>query len=613
MSSPVRLLQVEDCESDAALTVRLLEKAGYEVSPERVETAPQMRAALARQAWDIVIADYHLPHFDAPAALSILRDSGLDIPFIVVSGAIGEDRAVDMMKSGAHDYVMKNNLGRLAPAVAREIREAGIRRERGRGHRLLDAVFKAQLDALIVCDTDGVVVRSNPAAAVICGFDPDGMAVGCIREKLQLPAAEGRSPTLRALTGDTAVSVEQSATNRVLEISSVPMRDVKGEIIGAVTIARDITEKKLAEERLRQAQKLESIALLAGGIAHDFNNILTVVSSSIELALEDSCPDCNAGPVLEPALESLQRAACLTRQLLAYAGKGAFIRKRVCVSGAGEKAVAVLLPGLPERVRLITDFASDIPPLFMDPGQMEQVFSNLILNAVEAIPDGQPGIVTVRTGLRGDTVCIEVSDNGCGIDAEIQKRIFDPFFTTKFPGRGLGLAAVEGIVRALDGRTVVESAANAGTRIAVLVPVPDSVESAPRAAALPTTTGNAYGAVLIVDDEPMIRKMAGSLLKKRGIPVLEAGNGKEAIERLAREGGNVRAILLDMAMPEVPGDAALPMIRQLRPDVRVIVSSGFQDRDVQQHFSHIDACRFLPKPYTPEQLFAEIMPVVSRP
>jgi CheY-like chemotaxis protein len=248
----------------------------------------------------------------------------------------------------------------------------------------------------------------------------------------------------------------------------------------------------------------------------------------------------------------------------------------------------------------------------MDPGQMEQVFSNLILNAVEAIPEGRPGIVNVRTGLECDSILIEVSDNGCGMDAETKKRIFDPFFTTKFPGRGLGLAAVEGIVRALDGRIVVESAVGVGTRIRAVLPIPKAAEPAPVATAPDASSGDGYGAVLIVDDEPMIRKMAGTFLRKHGIPVLEAGSGREAIERLTSEGGTVRAILLDMAMPEMPGDVALPIIRKLRPDVRVIVSSGFQDRDVQEHFSNIEACSFLPKPYTREQLLAEVLPAVSR-
>jgi len=627
MRKSLQLLQVEDSGSDAALVVRVLERAGYDVHAERAETAPQMLAALEKQAWDAIVADYYLPQFDAPAALAVLRQTGLDIPFIVVSGALGEDRAVAMMKAGAHDYLPKSSLARLAPALEREIQEAAARKERRpagealrmerseteRNHQLLDAVFIAQTDAMLVCDTRGVVVRSNPAALTILGFEPTGMAIPALLEKLHAPVGQGRSATERALAGEKVVNMEHPAGDRTFESSSLPMRNEAGEIIGAVTIIRDITERKRTEQRLQQAQKLESIAMLAGGIAHDFNNILTVVSGNIALALEESCPTCETRSILPVALEAAQRAALLTRQLLAYAGKGAFIREPVSVSGVAERAVAGLLPSVPERIQLLTDLAPDVPLLPMDPGQMEQVFSNLILNAVEAIPDGQPGIVRVRTLLQGGSVHIEVSDNGRGIDAETQKRIFDPFFTTKFPGRGLGLAAVEGIVRTLDGRIAVESAAGAGTRMAVALPIPEPAQPVPIAVAAPRTSSTAeYGAVLIVDDEPLIRKMAAAFLKKRGIPVLEAGNGKEAIERLTGEGAEVRAILLDMAMPEMHGDAALAIIRQLRPDVRVIVSSGFHDCDVQRHFRNIESCRFLPKPYTREQLLAEILPAVSR-
>lgn len=625
MGRPLNILQVEDSPSDAALVVRLLEASEYQVHAERVETETQMRAALARQPWDAVIADYQLPQFDGPSALKVLRDTGLDIPFIVVSGAVGEDRAVAMMKMGAHDYVMKSGLARLAPALEREMEEARVRREQRaaaaalrvahqqteRSQRLLDAVLTALLDAVVVYDPDGVVIHSNAAAPSVYGFDPSGMELAAILEKLQIPAGPGRGATHRALAGESVVALEMPAAERTLEISSLPIRDRAGTITGAVTVVRDISQRKRDELRLQQAHKLESLALLAGGIAHDFNNILTVVSGNISLALEDACPDCHAKAVLPAALECLQRAASLTRQLLAYAGKGAFVRTPVSVSGVGERTVALLQPSTPKRIRLRTGFAPGLPPLWMDPGQMEQIFSNLILNAIEAIPDGQPGMVSVDARAQGGTIEIEVSDNGCGIEAETRKRIFEPFFSTRFPGRGLGLAAVEGIVRTLNGRIEVESAVGRGTRMRVILPVPHAVQPPATPAVPKPASPTGFGTLLIVDDEPMVRRLAAALLAKRGIPVLEAATGKEAIERLMVDRGAVRAILLDIAMPEMRGDSALPIIRKLRPDVRVIVSSGFQDRDVQQHFSHMEECRFLPKPYTREQLLAVVIPAVS--
>jgi two-component system cell cycle sensor histidine kinase/response regulator CckA len=626
MSKLLDILQVEDSESDALLIVRLLEKAGYDVHAKRVETASRMRAALREQVWDVIIADYHLPQFDAPSALALLHDTGLDIPFIVVSGAIGEDRAVAMMKTGAHDYLMKGNLLRLVPAVEREIQEATVRRERKladealrvaileteQNHQLLDAVFTAHTDAVLVSNTGSTVIRANPAAITIFGFDPAGMEASAILESLGVVPGPARSATHRALGGETVLHLEQTAGPRTFESSASPMRSAGGKIIGAVTVVRDVTEKKHAEERARQAHKLESITLLAGGIAHDFNNILTVVGGNISLALDQACTACDSGAILPVALEGVYRAAGLTCQLLAYAGKGAFVIEPVAVSKTAEQTIATLSRSFSERIRVISDLAPNLPTLLMDRGQMEQVFSNLIVNAAEAIPDEQPGTITIRTALESDCIAIEVSDNGCGIDAETRQRMFDPFFSSKSPGRGLGLAAVEGIVRVMDGRILVESAPGKGTRIKVFFPIPKVVKPAHAPVAPQFPPAAQYGAVLVVDDEPKVRELVSALLTRRGIPVLEASNGKEAIERLSNEGAAVRAVLLDMAMPEMSGDVALPIIREMRPDVHVIVSSGYHEHDVQRHFSHIEKCSFLPKPYTKDQLLAVILPVVSR-
>jgi PAS domain S-box-containing protein len=262
--------------------------------------------------------------------------------------------------------------------------------------------------------------------------------------------------------------------------NSFPLLDEAGRPAGAVAGFLDVTERRRMDERLRQAQKAESIGLLAGGIAHDFNNILTAVNGNISFALDNLSPDCAMRHYLEVAMQSVQRAAGLTRQLLAYAGKGAFVREPVIASEVARNAVQLLRASVSKKIELQTELAEAVSPITMDPSQLEQVVMNLILNGAEAIGE-KPGIVTVRTTADERRVSIEVEDTGCGIDEATQKRMFDPFFTTKFVGRGLGLAAVQGIVQSLNGEIAVESVVGRGTRIRVSLPLDSTTREIPPA------------------------------------------------------------------------------------------------------------------------------------
>jgi two-component system, cell cycle sensor histidine kinase and response regulator CckA len=494
MPENIRVLFIEDSESDAALISRVLERAGFGVADRRVETAEELKAALWDQSWDVVIADYHLPQFDAPAALRIVRESELDIPFIVVSGTIGEASAVALMKAGAQDYLMKDSLARMAPVVEREVAEARARRE-----------------------------------------------------------------------------------------------------------------YKRIEERLRDAQRAESIGVLAGGIAHQFNNILTAVSGNISLALGEMRHDEQVKQYLGVALDSVRRAAALTRQLLAYAGKGSFVRLPVTVPEAVKEVVHFLQPSLPPNVQLRTDLSQELPPIHIDPGQMQLLLANLIQNGVEAMGTDE-GVVTIRTTCEPGYVVLDVLDTGCGMDAETQRRVFDPFFTTKFTGRGLGLAAVYGIVKSCNGEITVESTLGTGTHVRVKFPIAqDKASERQDQASSPT------GTVLVVDDEESIRRLAVAILTKHGIPAIQVSTGRQALQSLAAQGASIRAVLLDMAMPDMHGHEALPKMKMLRPDIQVIVSSGYEEAEVKQRFKGFDVRSFLVKPYTGDQLLAHVLDALNAP
>ncbi len=376
-----------------------------------------------------------------------------------------------------------------------------------------------------------------------------------------------------------------------------------------VALGIDVGERLRAEQALREANRLESIGVLAGGVAHDFNNILTIVTGNLSLAMDDAQAFPESRANLTTALEACGRAVGLTRQLLAYAGKASPVRRLVSVSSLADDAIRLLRPSIAETTEIRADLAPGLPVIETDPGQIQQVFSSLILNAAEAIPENRPGVITVRTALEDAAIAIEVADNGCGMDEQTLQRIFEPFFTTKFTGRGLGMAAVQGIIRSSNGRIAVDSKAGLGTRVRVWLPCTHRPAATPH----PAAPHPPSSAVLVVDDEPAIRKMTASILRKRGIPVYEAASGREAIECFRANGAAIRVMILDMTMPDLSGDEALPAIARLRPDLQVIVSSGYGDAEVRRHFASTQYRAFLPKPYTGAQLLEHVMPALSDP
>jgi PAS domain S-box-containing protein len=375
-------------------------------------------------------------------------------------------------------------------------------------------------------------------------------------------------------------------------------------------VIMDIAERKRAEEALREAQRTEGIALLAGGVAHEFNNILTALMGNIALAQGQLDPASEIRTNLGVAIDCCQRAAGLTRQLLAYAGKGAFVREPVSISEAAQGAVQLVSASCSKAVEIRADLAPGLPPILADPAQIRQALVNLIPNGAEAVLEEHPGVVSIRTSLRGGHVCIEVSDTGRGMDHETRQRILDPFFTTKFLGRGMGLPAVRGIVQALHGRIAVESELGKGTRIEVLLPSMEAPTPETETGQWAEPSG-ATGTVLIVDDEAPIRRMSAALLGNLGVTVIEASTGREAIACL-QENPSVHVVLLDVVMPDMGGAETLPEIQRLRPGLPVIVSSGYAETEVKRRFGDREFTDFLPKPYTSRQLLECVLPVLAR-
>ena len=407
--------------------------------------------------------------------------------------------------------------------------------------------------------------------------------------------------------------------------------DVAREVAAPMAIA--IQRRRAEEERrqwevgLQRAQKLESLGLMAGGVAHDFNNLLVSILGSATLAFTDLPP--GPSPVrtcLERVEKAATRAAELTNQLLAYSGKGAFVRQPVDLGAVVAEMMELLKVSIPRKVTLVPELAADLPAVEADATQLRQVAMNLITNAADAVGDAA-GTITVRTGvLEADAACLaethlgrtltpgryvylRVADTGCGMTPETQAKIFDPFFSTKFPGRGLGLPVVFGIVRSHGGAIRVSSEAGRGSAFTILLPPSER----PVAAVAPKDEQRARpaaGSVLVVDDEEFVRQTARMTLERFGFTVLLAASGRQAVEILQATPDGIDAVLLDMTMPDMRGDEVFAAIRRLRPDAPVVLTSGYDEYETTSHFAGAGLAGFIQKPYTAAALVEKIRQVI---
>ncbi len=386
-----------------------------------------------------------------------------------------------------------------------------------------------------------------------------------------------------------------------------------GKLASVLSQVLDITEKKRNEERLRQSQKLESIGLLAGGIAHDFNNILTGVMGNASLLLEDAPPV--RADVLRSIIASAERAAHLTRQLLAYSGKGQFIVRELDVTQAVNEMADLVQFSIPKSASLALNLERRLPLVAMDPGQLQQILMNLVINAGEAIGDGNPGRITVTTSMAdvpspfiddlgeeiapGRYICIEVHDTGSGIDPEKKAKMFDPFFTTKFVGRGLGLAAIAGILRSQQGGILVESAPGQGSTFRVFLPAAgrNGGVAAPEPA-----IRDGRPSVLVVDDEPTVRDFIGSVLHRKGFHVIQASDGQEALALCGSAPGAIGAAIVDIIMPNMAANELLPALKAKQPGMRILLTSGYSEAEARRLCAAYPGAAFIQKPYTAQQL-----------
>ncbi|MFQ5628264.1 MAG: response regulator, partial [bacterium] len=408
-----------------------------------------------------------------------------------------------------------------------------------------------------------------------------------------------------------------------------------GRAIGLRGIMADIHAKKQAEQehekleaQVQYTQKLESLGILAGGIAHDFNNLLTGILGNASLSLMELPPSSPARECLEDIEKASQRAAELCRQMLAYSGKGQFVVEAVNLSEIVKDIANLLEVSISKKASLRYHFASELPAIEADSTQLRQVIMNLITNASDAIGD-KAGVIKITTGTLecdddffsetilaenhkpGKYVFVEISDTGCGMDNETQSKIFDPFFTTKFTGRGLGLAAVLGIVRGHKGVIKIDSQQGAGTTFKVFFPCTNGCIKSPKPTFATTETWQGEGTILVVDDEKTVRETSRRILEHIGFQVVTVTDGLEAVDYFQEHFREIKAVLLDMTMPNLNGEETFRGMRSIQKDIRVILMSGYNQQDATNRFSEKGLAGFIHKPFNPEELIAKMREVME--
>jgi PAS domain S-box-containing protein len=635
MGGPIRVLLVEDSEDDAQLLLHELKRGGYEPAHERVATEATLAAALDRQHWDLVIGDHSMPGFSGIAALVLVRGRGLDVPFICVSGTITEDMAVAAMKAGANDWVTKGHLKRLVPAVDRELREA-----KGRATlRATEASYGTLVEHAPVgiyrSTPDGRFLAVNTALVRLLGHGSvnDVLQLSMARDVYADPAERQRLLDRDSYTDREYDEVEATWKRKdgqllTVQLSVRAVRNGARQVEYYETFVRDVTEQRRLQTQLVQSQKMEAVGRLAGGIAHDFNNLLTVITTSCDLLLEDLGASDPKREDVEQVRKAADGAAALTRQLLAFSRQQVLAPVIVNLGDVVYGVEKMLRRVIGEDVDLVTVLDRDAGSVKADVGQLEQVLMNLAVNARDAMPTG--GKLTIETSnIEHDPdyareqeaaavrrfVMLAVSDTGTGMDEATKAKIFEPFFTTKEVGKGtgLGLATVYGIVKQSGGFIWVYSEPGLGTTFKIYLPQVDAVAEGGTAGAAPATVLRGTETVLLVEDAAAVRAVARQALARQGYTVLEAPNGTEALQIAASHPGPIHLLLTDVVMPGLSGRQLSDQLVRLRPDTRVLYTSGYTDDAVVRHGVLESGIAYLQKPFTADGLARKVREVLDRP
>ncbi len=634
MNQP-QILIVED-EAIVAMDLRLhLQDLGYAVSG-LASTGEEAVAMAERTRPSLVLMDISLgAGMDGIEAAHHMQ--GMGLPVVYLTAFADETTLTRAKQSGPYGYLLKPFDERtLHSTIEMALYRHRMEQELKASESRMRAIIEHALDLVVILDQTGRVAYSSPSAGKILGYRP-GERIGTaaielvhpgdlsifsaiLGELLQNPGAS-RTLEIRILHKDGSPRLMEAVAHNALDVQGVH---------GIVVNARDITERRqveldrqVMEAKVQQAQKLESLGVLAGGIAHDFNNLLMGIMGHAGLALMDLQADSPLRRRLHQIELAATRAAELTNQLLAYSGRGKFLVEPISLSRLVDEMESLLETVISKKAVLEHHYALDLPLIDGDATQIRQVIMNLITNASDALGE-RTGKITITVGAmptgpltpclagtppEGESVFLEVKDTGSGMGPDTLGRIFDPFFTTKFTGRGLGLAAVLGIMHGHHGAIQVLSEPGQGTTFRLLFPRSEGTHGQDPWQDRPSVTYASHGTILVVDDEETVRSVAAATLERCGFQVRIATNGRDGLAVYRDLAADIRAVVLDLTMPILGGDEVLVELRSGSgpgATVPVLLSSGYSSSDVAGNLQRFAPIQFLQKPYSPGDLIQKI-------
>jgi two-component system, cell cycle sensor histidine kinase and response regulator CckA len=641
----LRVLHLEDDPNDAELVRLNLSKAFPKTDVTWVKDQPGFLDAAKTPGFDVILLDYALPGFTGIDALEILKERSLSVPVIFVSATQGEEIAVSAIKKGAVDYIPKNQLGRLGPAIERALQEIQERRARrlsdeqlrqsqhelaaitaaeslrasANHYRLL---FESNPTPILLYEQETLAFLSvNEAAVRHYGFTREefrAMSLADVAIPEEIPAFVQRLSSLTAEAGNSGIWRHRKKDGKFaeMEITSHPI--TFGDKKAWLSLAIDVTERLNLEAQLRQSQKMESVGQLAGGIAHDFNNLLTVISghTGIMLVLPDLPAKVNEH--LKEISEATKRAADLTRQLLTFSRKNVLQPVVMDLNEAVNNIGKMLRRILGEDIALEMNFSPSLPSVKADLGMIEQVLLNLAVNSRDAMPrGGKLRIATASVMIdrahvaqnpeasTGRYICLTFADSGCGIPPEHLPRIFEPFFTTKEldRGTGLGLATVYGIIKQHQGWIEVTSRVNQGTSFQIYLPASNEKSGALSPSAGEQRVIGGTETLLVVEDEAPLLKLIHHILESYGYEVLGCSSGKAALELWGEHRKKIDLLLTDMILPDgMAGPELAQILQASKPDLKVVYTSGYNTEKLARDFTLDRNTNFIQKPFHARKL-----------